>query len=94
MEEVCDLIAKNWNVGFDDGYIEHSFEDDLNAINSNESAVEYIITQLNIYFGEKVYDIVSDDDCSMVSFKFNEVNFSIREWYHSRGNGFWVVEVM
>ena len=89
MEEVCDLIAKNWNVGFDDGYIEHSIEDDL-----TKSAVEYIITQLNIYFGEKVYEIVSDVDSSMVSFKFNEVNFSIREWYHSRGYGYWVVEVV
>jgi len=94
MEEVCELIANNWNVGFNDGYIEHSFEDELKAVNSNESAVVYIITQLNIYFGEEVYDIVSDEDSSIVSFKFKGVNFTIHEWYHSRGNGFWVVEVM
>jgi len=92
MEEVCELIAKNWNVGFDDGYIEHSIEDDLKAVNSNESVVEYIITQLNIYFGEEVYEIVSDDDNSMVSFKFNGVNFSIREWYNCRRYGYWIVE--
>ena len=92
MEEVCELIANKWN-DFKIEYVEQTIDDEL-KLQSNESAVEYIISQLNINLGEKVYEIVSDDDCSMVSFKFNEVNFSIHEWYHSRGNGFWVVEVM
>ena len=60
---------------------------------SNESAVIYIISQLNIILGKKVYDISSNEDESMVSFKYNGVNFSIREWYHSRGYSYWVVDV-
>ena len=94
MEEVCELIANNWSAEFNVQYIEQTHEDDMKAVSSNESAVEYIITQLNIYFGEEVYDIVSDEDSSMVSFKFKGVNFTIHEWYHSRGNGYWVVNVV
>jgi hypothetical protein len=92
MEEVCDLIAKNWNVGFETEYVEHTNADDLKS-NSNETAVEYIISQLNNNLGE-VYEIVSNEEDSMVSFKYNDVNFTIRVWYHSRGYAYWVVEVI
>jgi len=91
MEEVCDLIAKNWNVGFETEYIEQTNDDDFKKSNSNESSVEYIISQLNIYLGEAVYEIVSNEEDSMVSFKYNGVNFSIHEWFNSRGYAHWVV---
>jgi hypothetical protein len=93
MEEVCDLIAKNWNVAFQTEYIDQSNDDDLKMSNSNESAVKYIISQLNNNLGE-VYDIVSNEEESMVSFKYNGVNFTIYEWFHSRGYAYWVVGVM
>jgi hypothetical protein len=93
MEEVCDLIAKNWNVAFQTEYIEQTNDDDLKKFNSNESAVEYIISQLNINFGEVVYEIVSNEEDSIVSFKYNGVNFTIREWFHSRGYAYWVVDI-
>ena len=54
MEEVCDLIAKNWNINFETEYIDQTDEDDRKKTNSNESAVEYIISQLNINLGEAV----------------------------------------
>ena len=92
MEEVCDLIAKNWNIDFEVEYIDQTDEDDRKKTNSNESAVEYIISQLNINLGEAVYEISSNEDESMVSFKYNGINFSIREWFHSRGYAYWVVE--
>jgi hypothetical protein len=94
MEEVCELIAKNWNVGFNSEYIEQSFDDDLKKVNSTDSTVEYIITQLNIFFGDEIYEIVSDEEYSSVSFKYKGVNFSIQEWYHSRGYGYWVVDII
>ena len=91
MEEVCDLIAKNWNVGFETEYISQTHDDDLKS-NSNESAVKYIISQLNNNLGE-VYEIASNEEDSMVSFKYNGVNFTIHEWFHSRGYAYWVVGV-
>ena len=93
MEEVCELIANNWNAYDVVQYVEQTHEDDLKKVNSNESSVDYIVSQLNIYFGEAVYKILTDNDCSMVSFKYNGVKFSIHELYDSRGYGFWVVEV-
>ena len=93
MEKVCDLIANNWNVGFETQYIEQTNDDDLKKANSNESAVEYIISQLNINMGEAVYEIVSNEEDSIVSFKYNGVNLSIHEWFHSRGYAYWVVGI-
>jgi hypothetical protein len=92
MEEVCEFIANNWNVGFDPEYILQSFDDDLKKVNSNDT-LEYIITQLNIFFGDKISEIESDEDNSSVSFKFNSINFTINEWFHSRGYGYWVVYI-
>ena len=91
MEEVCELIENKWN-DFKMEYVEKTIDDEL-KLQSNESAVIYIISQLNIILGKKVYDISSNEDESMVSFKYNGVNFSIREWYHSRGYSYWVVDV-
>ena len=94
MEEVCELIANNWSAEFNVQYIEQTLEDDMKAVSSNESAVEYIITQLNICFGNEISEIVSNEDSSMVSFKFKGVNFTIYEWFNSRGSGYWVVDVV
>ena len=91
MEEVCELIANKWN-DFKIEYVEQTIDDEL-KLQSNESVVEYIISQLNINLGEKVYEIVSNEDESIVSFKYKGVNFSIREWFHSRGYAYWVVDV-
>ena len=90
MEEVCELIANKWN-DFKIEYVEQTIDDEL-KLQSNESAVEYIISQLNINLGEAVYEISSNEDESIVSFKYKGVNFSIREWFHSRGYAYWVVE--
>lgn len=94
MEEVCELIEQNWKDGFDVKYIEHSFNDELNAVNADESAINYIITQLNIYFGEEIYEIVSNLNSPNVTFKYKDVKISIREWYHSRGYGYWVIDMV
>ena len=93
MEEVCELIANNWNAYDVVQYVEQTHEDDLKKVNSNESSVDYIVSQLNIYFGEAVYEILSNEENSSVSFKYNGVNFSIHEWFHSRGYGYWVIDV-
>ena len=92
MEEVCELIANKWN-DFKTEYVEQTIDDEL-KLQSNESAVIYIISQLNIILGEAVYEITSNEDESIVSFKYKGVNFSIREWFHSRGYAYWVVEKM
>jgi hypothetical protein len=90
MEEVCELIANKWN-DFKTEYVEQTIDDEM-KLQSNESAVIYIISQLNINLGEAVYEITSNEDESIVSFKYKGVNFSIREWFHSRGYAYWVVE--
>ena len=91
MEEVCELIANNWNVGFNDGYIEQTIDDEM-KLYSNEGVVDYIVSQLNFYLGKAVSEIILDEENSKVSFKYNGVNFSVRQWFHSRGYGYWVVE--
>jgi hypothetical protein len=94
MEEVCDFIAKYWNVEFGGTqYIEQSSDDDLKKVNSNDSTVEYIITQLNITFGDEISEIVSDEESSSVSFKYKELGFTVEERYHSRGYGYWVINI-
>ena len=92
MEEVCDLIAKNWNVVFDTEYIEQSFDDDKILTNSRDAVSEYIISQLNINIGDDITEIVSVDEIT-VSFKYNNINFTIHEWYNSRGYAHWVVNM-
>jgi hypothetical protein len=91
MEEVCDFIAKKWNDGFCCEYFEQTSNDELKMSNSNEDIIEYIISQLNIFFGEEVYEIVSCED--YVSFKYKEVKVSIHESNHSRGYAYWVVKI-
>jgi hypothetical protein len=93
MEEVCDFIANNWNVDFSTQYIEQNLNDDLKKVNSTDSIVKYIITQLNITFGDEISDIVTDDESSSVSFKYKDAGFTIREWSHSRGYDYWVLNI-
>ncbi len=93
MEEVCDLIAKNWNVGFDTLYVQHNIDDDLKKVNSTDSNMEYVITQLNIYIGDDITELLSDEDEASVSFKYKDVDISIHEYYNSRDYGYWVVYI-
>ena len=92
MEEVCDLIAKNWNVVFETEYIKQSFDDEQNLVKSYETVSEYVISQLNINIGDCITEIVSKDDIT-VSFKYKNINFTIHEWYNSRGYAHWVVNM-
>jgi hypothetical protein len=93
MKEVCDFIAKNWNVDFSTQYIEQSLDDDFIRDNSTDTTVKYIITQLYIMFGNEISEIVSDEESSSVSFKYKDAGFTIREWSHSRGYDYWVLNI-
>jgi hypothetical protein len=91
MEDVCNFIENNWNFDYDCECIEQT-NDDLIKINYTDKVNDYIITQLNIFIGDKITEIVSHEENSSVSFKYKNKYITIKDlWFKSRYYGFWVI---